>query len=75
MEKALWFAKTFGLELQSVIFKDHHGANHTMTYSEKVRRSYKDLTEADQQKVRNVLFILDKFCIGNEAYHELSMID
>ena len=75
VEKALWFAKTFGLELQSVIFKDHHGANHTMTYSEKVRRSYKDLTEADQQKVRNVLFILDKFCIGDEAYHELSMID
>ena len=75
MEKALWFAKTFGLELQSVIFKDHHGENHTMTYSEKVRRSYKDLTEADQQQVKNVLFILDKFCIGDKAYHELSMID
>lgn len=63
VERALWF--------------DHKGLvpNHTMTYSEKVRRSYKNLTEADQQKVRNVLFILDKFCIGDEAYHELSMID
>ncbi len=75
VEKALWLAKTFGLDLQSTIFKDEHGANHTLTYSEKVRRSYKDLTEADQQKVRNVLFILDKFCIGDEAYHELSMVD
>ena len=33
------------VELQSVIFKDH-----TMTYSEKFRRSYNDLPEADQQK-------------------------
>jgi hypothetical protein len=46
-----------------------------LTYSENVRRSYKDLTEADQQKVKNVIFILDKFCIGDEAYHELSMVD
>ena len=75
VEKALWFAKTFGLDLQSAIFKDEHGENHTLTYSENVRRSYKDLTEADQQKVKNILFILDKFCIGDEAYHELSMVD
>jgi hypothetical protein len=75
VEKALWFAKTFGLDLQSAIFKDEHGENHTLTYSENVRRSYKDLTEADQQKVKNILYILDKFCIGDEAYHELSMVD
>ena len=74
VEKALWFAKTFGLDLQSAIFKDEHGANHNLTYSEKVRKCYKDLAEADQQKVRNVLFILDKFCIGDQAYHELSML-
>ena len=75
VEKALWFAKTFGLDLQSAIFKDEHGENHTLTYSENVRRSYKDLTEAYQQKVKNILFILDKFCIGDEAYHELFMVD
>ncbi|CAB4026380.1 Hypothetical predicted protein, partial [Paramuricea clavata] len=51
-----------------------HGANHNLTYSEKVRKSYKDFAEADQQKARYVLFILDKFCIGDQAYHELSML-
>lgn len=73
----MWFAKTFGLELQSANFKDEHelGGNYTFSYSEKVGKAYKDLTEDDQQKVKNVLFVLDKFCIGNEAYHELSMID
>ena len=74
VEKALWFAKTFGLDLESAIFKDEHSANNNSTYSEKVRKSYKYLAEADQQKVRNVLFNLDKFCIGNQAYHELSML-
>lgn len=75
VEKALWFAKTFGLELQSANFKDELRANHTLSYCEKVQKSYKDLAEEDQQNVKNVLFILDKFCIGGEAYHELSMID
>lgn len=75
VQKALWFSKTFGLELDSVRFKDDVGASHTCSYSDKTRKSYKNLSEADQQKVKNVLFILDKFCVGEEAYHELSMID
>ncbi len=36
------------------------------------RKSYKDLPEAEKQKVKNVPFIVDKFCIGDEGYHELS---
>ena len=67
VQKALWFSKTFGLELNSVHFKDDVGASHTCSYSDKTRKSYKNLSEADQQKVKNVLFILDKFCVGEEA--------
>ena len=75
MERALWFSKTFGLELDCIKFKDELGGSHTISYSEKVRKSYKNLGEADQQEVKNVLFILDKFCIGEEAYHELTMTE
>ena len=75
VQRALWFSKTFGLELDCIKFKDELGGSHTISYSKKVRKSYKDLGEADQQKVKNVLFILDKFCTGEEAYHELTMAE
>ena len=68
VEKALWFTKTFGLELQSINFKETDGTNQTFTYCEKVQKKYKDLSEEDQQNVKNILFILDKFCIGDEAW-------
>lgn len=74
VEKALWFAKTFGLDLQTVSFLDENGASHTLSYSGSEKRGYKDLPEEEQQKVRNILFILDKFCIGEAAYHELTMV-
>lgn len=74
VEKALWFSKTFGLEIHTVIFDDDKGLDHILSYAEKERKSYKDLSDADQQKIKNILFVLDKFCIGDEAYHELSML-
>lgn len=72
-EKALWFAKTFGLELESVSFADDKGDSHTMDFTEKEKKSFKDLSESEQDLVKNVLFVLDKFCIGDAAYHELTM--
>ena len=73
VEKALWFAKTFQLDLQSVTFLDDNGTSHTLSYAGKERRGYKDLPKEEQEKVRNILFIMDKFCIGEAAYHELTM--
>ena len=35
IEKALWFAKTFGLELESVNFSDESRSNHSMIYAQK----------------------------------------
>ena len=74
VEKALWFAKTFGLDLQNVSFTDENGVSHTLSYNGNEKRGYKDLPEEEKQKVRNILFILDKFCIGEAAYHELTMV-
>lgn len=73
IEKALWFAKTFGLDLQSVTLSDDMGGSHTMAYTEKEKRSYKDLLEEEQKKVKSILYLLDKFCIGDNSYHELTM--
>lgn len=45
-----------------------------MDYSDKGgKKSYQNLSEDEKQKVQSVLFVLDKFCIGEVAYHELTM--
>ena len=51
VEKALWFTKTFGLELDSVKFKDKDGVERDLTYMENKACAYKDLSPEDQQKV------------------------
>ena len=73
-EKALWFAKTFGLDVQDVNFKDEKGRHYTFSYEQNQKQAYKELSEEEQKRVQSVLFILDKFCIGDAAYHELSML-
>jgi len=37
------------------------------------KKGFNDLSEKDQDKVRSVLFLLDKLCIGDAAYHNLTM--
>lgn len=74
VEQALWFAKTFGLELESVSFSDLEGSSHSLNYSNnQEKKGYKDLPEDKKEKVKSVLFALDKFCVGEAAYHELTM--
>ena len=60
--KTKWFAKSFGLDLQSAVFVGKHGGNHNLSYSEKVLTSYMDLSEVDQEKVKSMLFILHWRC-------------
>ena len=38
-----------------------------------MRRGYKDLPKEEQEKMRNILFIMNKFCIGEADYHKLTM--
>ena len=59
--------------MASVDFIDEEGTSRRLSYSEKAKKSYKDLSAQDQEKVKSVLYILDKFCIGDAAYHELTM--
>ena len=74
VEKSLWFAKTLGLNLDSACFKDDNGENYKLDYSSKENlKSFKDLSDEEQEKVKCVLFLTDKFCISDSAYHELTM--
>ena len=64
-EQALWFAQSFGLKLSLVGFKDGGGVLHTIEYEgDKRRKSYKDLSNEDKEKIQQVLYVTDKFCIG-----------
>jgi hypothetical protein len=48
--------KTFGLDIQDVSFVDENGKQHTFSYQSKEKRGYKDLSEEEKQKVKNILF-------------------
>ena len=72
---ALWFCKSYGLELISIEFQDQDGGSHTIDYCESITRgSYDKLSQDEKNKIEQVLFLMDKFCVGDEVYHELSMI-
>jgi hypothetical protein len=76
VEQALWFAETFGLKLSSVKFNDDEGVSHTIDYTiEDRKKGYKDLSEEEKEKVQQVLYITDSFCIGEAAYHEFTMTE
>lgn len=74
VDKALWFASTFGLQLSSVEFNDDTGKTHTIEYQvEEGKKSYNELSDKEKEKVQQVLYITDRFCISEAAYHELTM--
>ena len=74
MEQSLWFAETFGLTLKSATFSDKGGLNHSLFYgSNSEGKRYKDLSEEEKQRIQEILFIVDQFCIGEAAYHEITM--
>lgn len=75
VEKSLWFAGTFGLTLESTTFSDKSGSNHTLTYNSiSTRKGFKDLSEEERNIIKEILLIVDQFCIGEAAYHQLTMM-
>ncbi|CAB4040368.1 Hypothetical predicted protein, partial [Paramuricea clavata] len=58
---ALWFSRSFGLQVESLIVSE-------------VKSGFDALSVDDKSKVEKVLFLLDRFCVGDHFYHELSMV-
>ncbi|XP_020911538.2 uncharacterized protein LOC110249299 [Exaiptasia diaphana] len=74
VEKALWFAGTYGLNLTSATFSDVNGNDFPLSFTDNTKaKSYKNLSEEEKNRIKEVLFIQDKFCVGEAAYHELTM--
>ena len=73
LSKRMWSSESFGLHLDSVKLVDNSGKDHCLSIrSEKASKSYNELPNEEQQDIQQVLFIMDKFCIGEAAYHKLT---
>ena len=75
---ALWFSKSFGLDIQEIIVKEQKtGQSHTLEMDKensKTKGGIDYLTDTEKAKIEQVLFLLDKFCVGDAFYHEMTMI-
>ena len=76
-ETAIWFAKAFGLELQSLKVKEAKtGKTHEVNAETKTDEPGEhSSSQTGMSRVEQILYLLDKFCVSDEFYHELSMIE
>ena len=89
-QKALWFAKHFGLELERLEFLDSNGQKYGWSTSSslgatspvspeipstaEITHQYDQLSSDGKCKVEAILFLMDKFAVGDAFIHELSMV-
>lgn len=73
--QALWFLESFGLSLDSIKVRDKDGKESNLEYDNSVssKTSFHNLPEKDKDTIRALLYIMDTCCVGDAAYHELSM--
>ena len=73
-EKALWFLESYGVTLSSISVEDANGKQVDIgpgiDKAHKVSR-YQNLPEEEKIRIKEVLHILDRFCVGDAAYHAL----
>ena len=77
-ERALWFLESYGVTSKYLSVEDNNGQKIQMDISPESKTSpksskYEDLEDAE--KIKEVLYIMDTFCIGDAAYHALSVIE
>ena len=72
-KQALWFAHSFGLEPEFVQFrKVATGSSLAVHLSDDPRNDTPPQpTEDDKEHILQVLYLLDKFTVSDELYHEL----
>jgi hypothetical protein len=78
-QQALQFLKLFGLTLETLKVTDEKGTNYNLGCSSQSNHNadgnsgYNGLSESDKGKVEEILFLVDKFGVGDEFYHEVTM--
>ena len=69
-EQALWFFGSYGVSLSTICVEDSHGNQLDIspgkTGGEKVSK-YNLLPEKEKTRLKEVIYILDPFCVGDAA--------
>ncbi len=72
---ALWFCRSFGLELTHIKVRDEDGCSYPLYFNNHDNATPPtDYPEDDKNNLEKILFLLDKFCVGDEVYHEFTTL-
>ena len=81
-ETALWFSRAFGLHVESLrVTEADTGKTYKVNVETKAQKSGEcsnpvtNINDSDMEKVEQILYLLDKFCVSDEFYHEFSRIE
>jgi hypothetical protein len=73
-ETALWFAESNGLVPQYLKLESTDGQTVQVDFNpSSSKSSFQDLPEEERQKIKDLLFILEKFNVSESAYWELTV--
>lgn len=72
-ETALWFAESYGLVPQYIKLQSSIGEAFKVDFqpTDYNKSSFQDLPDEEKQKIKDLLFILEKFNVSESAYREL----
>ena len=77
VEQALWFCESFGLKPEFVQLRKQTGSPVKLSISHTLPQQHTNKppshTPTDSSRVQQALYILDRFAVSDEAYHELSV--
>ena len=69
-QNALWFSNLYGLSIQGIQVKEQKtGLTHHLEVGKSASHSIDSLPDDDKIKIEQVIFLLDKFCVGDLFYH------
>jgi hypothetical protein len=73
-ETALWFVESYGLVPQYLKLESTDGQTVKVDFNpSSSKSSYQDLPEEERQKIKDLLFILEKNNVSESAYRELTV--
>ena len=74
-QKALWFMEQFGLKILTLEVKQKDGMHQNINFNHaEPITSESGMSDEDKNQIEKVLFLMDKFGVSEEFYHELSMV-
>ena len=65
---------TFGLTLEKVVLKSTNNSEVEINYSSPSSRSNHEISVSQSECIDETLYLLEKFGVSDEFYHELSML-